>query len=116
MENGDGWLAIDKLHHLLFCFFISIIFSLAASKTRYPFIRRRSIWIGSIVSFAAGVSKELADELGFFQSAGASAKDGIADLVGVLFAAVMLHLYSYRSPISRVRPEDPSPVRVLDMV
>ncbi|KAI3463455.1 hypothetical protein Pfo_020118 [Paulownia fortunei] len=116
MENGDGWLAIDKLYHVLFCFFISIISSLLASRTRYPFIRRRSIWVGSIVSFAAGSAKEFADELGFFKSAGASTKDAVADLLGILLAAVMLYLSNCRSSASRVRPDGPGETRVLDMV
>ncbi|KAL3618370.1 hypothetical protein CASFOL_038691 [Castilleja foliolosa] len=118
MENGDGWLAIDKLQHILFCFFISIIFSLLASLTRYPFIRRRSIWVGSILSFSAGAAKEFADELGFFQSSGASAKDAVADLIGILLAAVVLYLYdNYRlSSSSRSRPDGSGHNRVIDMV
>ncbi|KAK6127860.1 hypothetical protein DH2020_038400 [Rehmannia glutinosa] len=107
MENGDGWFAIDKLYHILFCFFISIITSLLASLTRYSFIRRRTIWVGSIVSFAAGAAKEFADELGFFKSAGASAKDAVSDLLGILLAAMVLYFYNYRSSSSRVRPDGP---------
>lgn len=112
MENGDDWLAIDKLYHVLFCFSISIIFSLLASMTRHPFIRRLSIWIGSIVSFAAGAAKEFADELGFFKSAGASSKDAVADLVGILLAAVVLYLFN----CTTIRPDGAGHVRVLDMV
>lgn len=116
MENGDDWLAIDKLQHVLFCFFISITFSLLASRTRYPFLRRRSIWIGSIVSFAAGAAKEFADELGFFKSAGASTKDAVADLLGILLAAVMLYLSNCRTSSSRVRPDPLGQTEALDMV
>ncbi|KAL7114279.1 hypothetical protein ACP275_04G110900 [Erythranthe tilingii] len=112
MENGDDWLAADKLQHILFCFFISIISSLLASRTRYQFIRRRSIWIGSIASFAAGAAKEFADELGFFKSAGASAKDAVADLIDILLAAVML----YFSNFTRIRPDGPGQTRIIDMV
>ncbi|CAA0810097.1 Unknown protein [Striga hermonthica] len=116
MENDDGWLAIDKLEHLLFCFFISIVFSLLASKARYAVIRRRSILFGSIVSFAAGVAKEFADELGFFQSSGASFKDAVADLVGILISAVVLYLYNDRMSFRRVRTGGPDHTRVLDLV
>lgn len=116
MENGDDWLAPDKLYHVLFCFFISIISSLLASRTRYPFLRRRSIWIGSIFAFGAGAVKEFADELGFFKSAGASAKDAVADLLGILLAAVMLYLSNCRTSSSRVRPDGAGQTRVLDMV
>ncbi|XP_047939421.1 uncharacterized protein LOC125186971 [Salvia hispanica] len=97
MENGDDWLAADKLYHVLFCFFISVVCSLLAARTRYPFLRRRSIWIGSLLSFAAGAAKEFADELGYFESAGASAKDAVADLIGILLAAVILYLFNYRA-------------------
>ncbi|XP_059303540.1 uncharacterized protein LOC132055633 [Lycium ferocissimum] len=69
MEDGDDWIAPDKLYHILFCFFIAIITTLVAERARYPFVRRRSILIGSIVSLAAGAAKEVADELGYFRSA-----------------------------------------------
>ncbi|KAH7857692.1 hypothetical protein Vadar_015432 [Vaccinium darrowii] len=92
MEDGDDWLASDKLQHVLFCFFLAIAFSLLASKTRYPLLRRRSIFFGSAVSLAAGAAKEVADEFGFFKSAGASFKDAVADLVGIVFAVLILSL------------------------
>ncbi|GFZ11876.1 hypothetical protein Acr_23g0002610 [Actinidia rufa] len=92
MERGDKWLARDKFEHVLFCFSITIIFSLLAFRTRYPFLRRRSIWFGSVVSLAAGTAKEVADELGFFMSAGASAKDAVADLLGIVLAVLLLSL------------------------
>ena len=92
MEWGDEWLARDKLEHVLFCFSITIIFSLLASRTRYSFLRRRSIWFGSVVSLAAGAAKEVADEIGFFMSAGASAKDAVADLLGIVLAVLLLSL------------------------
>nr|GMD35593.1 60S ribosomal protein L7-1 [Ipomoea batatas] len=103
MENGDDWLAMDKLYHVLFGFSIAIFTSLVAGRTRYPFIRRRSIWVGSLVSLAAGAAKEVADELGFFKSAGASSKDAVADALGTLIAAFVLLLakpYSFA-----VRPD-----------
>ncbi|KAL8480042.1 hypothetical protein ACS0TY_026324 [Phlomoides rotata] len=55
-----------------------------------PLWKRCSILIGSIISFAAGNTKELGDELGFFKSVGASTKEVVPDLLGILLAAVML--------------------------
>ncbi|KAK4350218.1 hypothetical protein RND71_029531 [Anisodus tanguticus] len=93
MEDGDDWIAPDKLYHVLFCFFIAITTSFLAERARYPFIRRSSICVGSIVSLAAGAAKEVADEFGFFRSAGASTKDAVADVFGTLIAALALYLY-----------------------
>ncbi|KAK4748281.1 hypothetical protein SAY87_014867 [Trapa incisa] len=92
MENGspDPWIAPDKLYHVLFCLCLTIVFSLSAYRTRYPFLRRHSVGIGSVASLIAGAAKEAADQLGIFPSAGASAKDAVADLVGVLIAASVL--------------------------
>nr|XP_009804422.1 PREDICTED: uncharacterized protein LOC104249646 [Nicotiana sylvestris] len=107
MEDGDDWIARDKLYHVLFCFFIAIITSFLAERARYPFIRRRSIWVGSIVSLAAGAAKEVADELGYFRSAGASTKDAVADVFGTLTAFLALSLYKssffHRSPDQSVQ-------------
>ncbi|KAM7480282.1 hypothetical protein LguiA_028495 [Lonicera macranthoides] len=114
MENGDDWLARDKLYHVLFCFSISIFTSLLASRTRYLFLRRRSIFLGSIVSLAAGTAKEVADEFGFFKSAGASSKDAAADLLGVLIAAFVLSLS--KSIFSRRRSDRSDEIRALEMV
>lgn len=92
MDNGgsDPWIAPDKLYHVLFCLFLAILFSFAASRARYPFLRRHSVGIGSVASLLAGAAKEAADQLGIFPSAGASVKDAVADLVGVLIAASAL--------------------------
>ncbi|XP_010532086.1 PREDICTED: uncharacterized protein LOC104808181 [Tarenaya hassleriana] len=97
--NGGGedpWLAPDKLYHVIFCLSVSIIFSTVASLSRYSFIRRNFIWIGSAISLVAGAAKELADQIGIFPSAGASAKDAVADAVGVLTAAAVLFLWKHR--------------------
>ncbi|KAG6411127.1 hypothetical protein SASPL_129201 [Salvia splendens] len=104
-----GW----PLYDVLFCFFISVVSSLLAAGTRYPFLRRRSIWIGSLLSFAAGAAKEFADELGYFKSAGASAKDAVADLIGILLAAVILCLLNYRASASRAGANWPDQHRSL---
>lgn len=107
----DDWLARDKIYHVLFCFSINLVLSLLATRSRYPFLRRRSIWVGSIVSLAAGAAKELADEFGFFKSAGASSKDAIADLFGVLLAVFLLSL-SART----VKPAKSGQVQGLEIV
>ncbi|KAA8540537.1 hypothetical protein F0562_024544 [Nyssa sinensis] len=114
MENADDWLAPDKLYHVLFCFFITIIFSLLATRTRYPFLRRRSIWIGSMASLAAGAAKEAADEFGFFKSAGASAKDAVADLLGILLAALLLSLS--KSQFLQIKSDKLAQIRGLEIV
>ncbi|XP_028782581.1 uncharacterized protein LOC114738690 [Neltuma alba] len=93
MEEKDPWLAPDKVYHVLFCFTLTIVFSTLAILTRYPFLRRHAIWIGSIASLLAGAAKEAADELGYFRSAGASARDAVADVVGVLLASFVLSVF-----------------------
>ncbi|MCL7049946.1 hypothetical protein MKW94_014374 [Papaver nudicaule] len=98
MESGDDWFALDKLYHVLFCFFISIFVSTTLAITRYPpFLRRWSIWIGSLVSMSAGAAKEAGDEIGLWKSAGASTKDAIADLFGILLAYLSMKMYFYHS-------------------
>ncbi|KAJ8755163.1 hypothetical protein K2173_018961 [Erythroxylum novogranatense] len=92
-DDEDPWLARDKLYHVMFCLSITLISSTLASFTRYPFIRRHSIWVGSVISLAAGAAKEAADHLGIFPSAGASSKDAAADLLGVLIAAFVLSVW-----------------------
>ncbi|XWS16528.1 hypothetical protein CRYUN_Cryun34aG0096400 [Craigia yunnanensis] len=101
-NDKDPWLAPDKLYHFLFCFFLTILFSTLASLSRYPFLRNRSIRVGSIISLVVGASKEAADQLGFFPSAGASARDAVADLLGVLIAAMALSLWKR---VLRPRPD-----------
>ncbi|CAF1926003.1 unnamed protein product [Brassica napus] len=97
----DPWLAPDKFYHVIFCFTISLLFSTLASLSRYSFLRRHSIWIGSAFSLAAGAAKEAADQFGIFPSAGASARDAVADSVGVVIAALLLFLWKSR----RSRPD-----------
>lgn len=92
MENGDDWIAVDKVYHIIFCLVLTLLFSALAHRTRYRLLRRYSVWFASISSLAAGAVKEVADEIGFFKSAGASPKDAIADLLGVLIASVALSL------------------------
>ncbi|PON80980.1 Transmembrane protein [Trema orientale] len=96
-EEEDPWLAPDKLYHVLFCFSLTLLFSTLANLTRYPFLRRHSIAIGSVASLLAGAAKEAADELGFFRSAGASARDAVADLLGVILASLGLSLVKHWS-------------------
>ena len=73
MENGDDWLVVDKVYHILFCFSLTLLFSTLANRTRYRFLRRYSLWVASISSLAAGAAKEVADEIGFFKYAGCDA-------------------------------------------
>ncbi|XP_071728480.1 uncharacterized protein [Rutidosis leptorrhynchoides] len=101
MENGDDWLANDKLQHFLLCFFLTFLFSFFAS--RFSLLRRRRLSIGCILSLTVGAAKEFADELGFFNSAGASVKDAVADILGVLVAAIAL--YFWNSICSRNRSD-----------
>nr|GEX01600.1 hypothetical protein CTI12_AA203070 [Tanacetum cinerariifolium] len=88
MINNDDWLATDKIQHFVSCFLITIIVSIIASRTPYSLIQRHSISLASIFSLTVGAAKEVADELGFFKSAGASAKDAVVDTLGV-FVAVL---------------------------
>ncbi|EPS59188.1 hypothetical protein M569_15626, partial [Genlisea aurea] len=89
VSGGDDWFAVDKLYHFLFCFAVAAFFSGLASRSRHPFVRRRRVWVGSVVSLAAGVGKEFGDEFGVFRSAGASFKDVVADLAGIFVAAAV---------------------------
>ncbi|KAJ6945500.1 LOW QUALITY PROTEIN: hypothetical protein NC651_000527 [Populus alba x Populus x berolinensis] len=91
-NNEDPWLAPDKLYHVLFCLSLTLLFSKLASLTRYPFLKRQSIRVGAILSLFAGAAKEAADQIGLFPSAGASAKDAVADIIGVLIAAAALSM------------------------
>ncbi|WOG94997.1 hypothetical protein DCAR_0314299 [Daucus carota subsp. sativus] len=98
----DDWLARDKIYHVIFCFSINIVGSLIASHSHYSFLRRRSIFLGSILSLAAGAAKELADQLGFFHSAGASSRDAVADIFGVFIAVFVLTVWRRRRRASQV--------------
>ncbi|XP_068651886.1 uncharacterized protein [Aristolochia californica] len=93
MDHGDEWFALDKLYHILFCFFISVSAAALSNQSRYPFLRRWSIWIGNLISLAAGAAKEVGDEIGLWKSSGASFKDAIADLMGVLIASLVLSIW-----------------------
>ncbi|KAJ8446560.1 hypothetical protein Cgig2_019713 [Carnegiea gigantea] len=85
-EREDPWTAPDKVYHVLFCFSLTVIFSLLAGLAPHPFLRRRRLLIAAFLSLSAGAAKEFADHLGFFQSSGASARDAVADAVGVCLA------------------------------
>lgn len=113
MGDEDPWLAPDKLYHVLFCFSLNLLFSTVAALTPHPFLRRHYIVVGSIASLLAGAAKEIADELGYFRSAGASAKDAVADLLGVVLASYVLSLVKL-SP--RQRDHDADQPRGLSMV
>ncbi|XP_042447445.1 uncharacterized protein LOC122034100 [Zingiber officinale] len=101
MEGGDEWLAADKLEHLLACFVITLLVANLSGRSRHAFVRRRSAALGSLVALAAGTAKEVADEIGIWRSAGASAKDAAADVLGVLLAAMLLAVFGRLRSSSR---------------
>ena len=90
MDLRDEWFALDKLQHVIACLLIAICVSAVVSQSRHRFLRRWSTSIGCLSALVAGAAKELGDELGFWESAGASFKDGVADVLGVFLAAVIL--------------------------
>ncbi|KAL3721141.1 hypothetical protein ACJRO7_005892 [Eucalyptus globulus] len=105
VDRDDPWLARDKLYHVLFCLSLTLLFSRLASLAPRPsLLRRRSLLVGSVASLLAGAAKEAADHLGVFPSDGASAKDALADVLGVLIAASALSLCRRRSS-TRPAPE-----------
>ncbi|XP_077238070.1 uncharacterized protein LOC143879523 [Tasmannia lanceolata] len=114
MEKGDDWFALDKLYHVLFCFFISVSISILSNRSRSSFLRRYSIWFGSLVSLAAGATKEAGDEIGLWKSSGASFKDALADLFGILIAS--LSLFACKSFSSKKIPHETAPIRGVLMV
>uniref|UniRef100_A0A7C9AFV3 VanZ-like domain-containing protein n=1 Tax=Opuntia streptacantha TaxID=393608 RepID=A0A7C9AFV3_OPUST len=103
-EREDPWTAPDKVYHVLFCFSLTILFSLLAGLSPHPFLRRRRLWIAAFLSLSAGAAKEFADHLGFFHSSGASARDAVADAVGVFLA---LPLSKFMLPRFKTDPDDP---------
>ncbi|XXG64592.1 hypothetical protein AAC387_Pa05g2498 [Persea americana] len=109
----DEWFARDKLYHVLFCFFISIFFSSLCYRTPHPFLRRWSISLGSLVSLSAGAAKEAGDHIGLWSSSGASLKDAVADLLGILLASISLS--SFRR-FSRAKFHEDAPIRRVSMV
>ncbi|CAM8910595.1 unnamed protein product [Rhodiola kirilowii] len=90
MYDGDDWLAVDKLYHVVFGFVLVLLVSVPAMRSRYSFLRRYAIQLGCMASMLAGAAKEAADEIGIFRSAGASSKDAFADLIGVGIASLLL--------------------------
>lgn len=96
-NNEDPWLAPDKLYHVLFCLSLTLLFSKLASLARYPFLKRHSIRVGAILSLFAGAAKEAADQIGLFPSAGASSKDAVADIIGVLIAVAALSMFKSKN-------------------
>ena len=88
MADFDPWLAHDKLQHFLVCAAITagVAFLAARSKRLYPW----SLTLGCFAAITAGIAKEIMDDLHVFESRGASLRDFIADLVGVVVAAVLV--------------------------
>ncbi|KAJ4754360.1 hypothetical protein LUZ62_088765 [Rhynchospora pubera] len=93
MEWEDEWWALDKAQHLLACLLITLLVAALAGRSRHAFLRRRSAAIGSVASLFAGAAKEAGDEIGLWRSAGGSAKDAVADLLGVVLALIVIDLW-----------------------
>ncbi|KAL9238549.1 hypothetical protein vseg_012953 [Gypsophila vaccaria] len=92
-EGEDSWTAADKFYHLIFCFTLTLLFSLLiVVHTRHRILRRHSTVIAASFSLLAGAAKEFADHLGFFHSSGASARDAVADVAGVVIACWGKHV------------------------
>ncbi|CAM8923417.1 unnamed protein product [Rhodiola kirilowii] len=112
MYDGDDWLAVEKLYHVIIGFVLVMLVSFPAMRSRYAFVRRRAIQLECVASMLAGAAKEAADEIGIFRSADASSKDVIADLIGVGIESCLLLI---RKRMSRsvlghhAPPPSPSP-------
>ncbi|KAH0466107.1 hypothetical protein IEQ34_006210 [Dendrobium chrysotoxum] len=108
MEERDPWLTVDKLEHLIACFFISVLVATLARRSRHSFICRRSVALGSVTALAAGAAKEASDEISLWKSAGGSVRDAAADALGVALAAALLALADSLKPSGqRRRSSDP---------
>ncbi|CAK8535616.1 unnamed protein product [Lathyrus sativus] len=102
---ADPWLGADKFYHIFMCFSITLLFYFLASLTSHPFLRRHAISIASLVSLLAGAAKESADHLGYFRSSGASFRDAVADIIGVIIASLALSLFRSKTSLSRSLPQ-----------
>ncbi|KNA18554.1 hypothetical protein SOVF_069560 [Spinacia oleracea] len=100
-KREDLWTSTDKVYHVIFCFSLTVVFTLLISRTPFHFVRRRSLFIASSLSLLAGAAKEFSDYLGFFRSSGASAKDAFADILGVLIACFLVSIIKFISPNSK---------------
>ncbi|KAK9690490.1 hypothetical protein RND81_09G131500 [Saponaria officinalis] len=111
-EGEDLWTATDKFYHVIFCFTLTLFFSLIVVNTRHRFLRRHSTVIAASLSLLAGAAKEFADHLGFFQSSGASFKDSVADFAGVVIACLLLYLFK----LFRRKPKSGDKVAGVELV
>ncbi len=87
MKQSDKWIAIDKVQHFLYSFFITL-------GCQYVLVNKndqsekKALPISSAVSFSAGLLKEIQDSRGsrgFF-----SKKDMAANLAGIIFANMII--------------------------
>ncbi|KAJ7290868.1 hypothetical protein O6H91_01G148900 [Diphasiastrum complanatum] len=88
----DDWVAIDKAQHFLACLAITILVSLALGSS--PLLRRWRILIGCMVGVMVGAAKEAGDELKMWASEGASFKDAVADIAGVIVGASVMYMWT----------------------
>ncbi|KAL2623595.1 hypothetical protein R1flu_003800 [Riccia fluitans] len=101
---GDDWLAVDKFEHFAACLLITcFVARLAGRSTRF---RRWRIHLGALIGFAAGAAKEAADATGLWGSAGASVRDGVADMIGVGGGVLFELLFSFWRFEKPILPKD----------
>lgn len=94
-NHGDPWFALDKAEHFVACFAITV-----AAATVLGFVRKElrgwlRLALGSLLGLTAGALKEVGDATHLLPSDGASIKDGVADVLGVSCAAIVLYYYFY---------------------
>jgi len=82
-NEADGWLAQDKWLHFIACFGITLVAFIV--MVRY-FSEKRALLVGSSASLFIGIAKEIYD------IPGASYRDFVADLCGILLAIVSLKI------------------------
>lgn len=99
---ADDWIGMDKLEHFGICFLIVILSALILRRTA---MQRWSTSIACILSLTAGAAKEVGDQMGLWPSAGGSMKDAVADIVGVLLAAILLHFVKHKAAKPKPKPK-----------
>lgn len=109
-EMGDDWLATDKLQHFLACLFITNLVAFVAGRLGGRRLRTWRVHLGALSGLVAGAIKEAGDATGLlWTSAGASLRDGVADIAGVVAGVCLEILFAsfrgYRH-LAEDRPKD----------
>ena len=89
VNRVDKWFAIDKLHHLSYSCLISLGCQYVLVN-KYDTSESEALPISTVLSFSAGLSKELNDSRGkngFF-----SVKDMIANCAGLIVASAIISI------------------------